>query len=124
MEKLEKLRQTIANKVPAFWFQLTGSLLLVAFYVMLAVCKKATNPDLAALWVWLLIGIPVGIIEITVKWMHSTTITKWVRGLANKTVDTIVMLVFIGVTWWLAGPFAAGYFFTGFLDNHFGEKQE
>ena len=124
MEKIEELRQIIASKVSAFWFQFTGSLLLIAFYITLAACKKATSPDLAALWVWLLIGIPVGLIELTVKWVHSTTITKWVRKLANKTVDTIVMLSLIGVTWWLAGPLAAGYFLCGFLDNHLGERQE
>ena len=124
MEKIEELRQKIANEIPVFWLQLTGSLLLIAFYIILAVSKRAGDPDSAALGVWLLIGIPVGITDLLLLWVHSTTITKWVRGLANKRVDTAIMLSLIGVTWWLAGPLAAGYFFCGFVTNHFGERQE
>lgn len=120
---IEKVKEDLKAKTNPRMFQVVGSVLLVLFYVLLAFAKRGSNPDLAASLVWIFVGAPVGIIELAVIWLHDTTITKWVRNLANKKVDTIVMLSLIGVTWWLAGPFAAGYFFMGFLDNHFGEKQ-
>jgi hypothetical protein len=121
---IEKLRLLIASKVEAKTLQIIGSSLLVAFYILLALAaRKATNPDWSATLVWLCVGIPVGLIELLVIWVHDTTITKWIRSLANKRIDTIVMLALIFVTWWVAGPFASGFFFLGFLDNHFGEKQ-
>lgn len=126
LEKIEELRLQLQTKTKAIYFQAAGSGFLIAFYIGLVVAKKTPDMDTAnikAMWTWILIGIPIGVIELAVIWIHGATITKWVRNLANKKIDTIVMLSLIGLTWWLAGPFAAGYFFCGFLDNHFGEKQ-
>jgi len=95
--------------------QNVGSLLILVAYVLLVL----QLPYLA----WLGCLVATGIIELMLIFICDTTITKYIRALANKKLDTVIMLVSIGVTWWLAGPLAAGFFFIGFLVNHFGEKQ-
>ena len=122
--KLESLRKKVIKLLPVFWLQLVGSFLLVVFYALLVYSKRHENPNILATITWACVGIPAGIIELLLIWAYGTTITKYVRSLASKRTDTVVMLALIGATWWLAGPFAAGFFFCGFLDNHFGERQE
>jgi hypothetical protein len=121
METITGIKYWIKTKISATDFQVFGSIMLMAFYILLAVASR--NPKLQAEYIWGFVGVPIGITELLVIWVHNTTITRWVRDLANKKTDTVVMIALIFGTWWLAGALAAGFFFCGFLGNHFGEKQ-
>jgi hypothetical protein len=92
-----------------------GSVLILAAYILL-ICKLPY-----AAWIGCLFF--AGVIELILMFACNTTITLYIRSPVDKRIDTVSMLSSIVLTWWLAGPLAAGFFFLGFLVNHFGEKQ-
>jgi len=103
--------------------QIIGSGLILAAYVAFIIAAKSGN-SFIPLVTWIACLLPVGIIELALIYVYDATITNYIRLLADKKIDTVLMLILIGVTWWLAGELAAGFFFMGLLVNHFGEKQE
>lgn len=109
------IKEKIMQTVKPIWLQVAGLILIVAAYILFGL----RHPYIG----WLGTLLPVGILELTLKWVWNTTITSFARRLLPKTFDIVVILGLIPLTWWWFGPNAAGLLFIGVLLDHLGEVQ-
>ena len=111
---LEKIRLWIYPKVNPLYLQWAGFIGIVIAYIVFGL--KHTYPA------WAIMAI-VGIDEILLIWVWNKTITAFVRNLAKKTVDLIILFGVIPLTWWWFNPQTSGVMLVGLLLNHFTEIQ-
>ncbi len=115
LAKTEPSRQWIRRKFDAIWFQIAGLIGIGIAFVWFG--KGGTE------WPWIMVLIPVGILEILVIWVWRSPITGFARRLLKKKFDILIGLGLVPLTWAIFGPTAAGLYFIGYLVNHLTEAQ-
>ncbi|KKN66009.1 hypothetical protein LCGC14_0476010 [marine sediment metagenome] len=99
-----------------------GLLLVLHFVFGMSLVKMIQTPWLGE-GIWFTEAILAGIPELILIFVFHITITKFGRGLLKKSLDAILMIGCIPLTWWAFGPIAAVIHFTGAILFHYGEKQ-
>jgi hypothetical protein len=97
-------------------------LLVLHFVFGMSLVEMVQTPGLGE-GIWIAEALLAGIPELILIFVFRTTITRFGRGLLKKSLDIILMVGCIPVTWWSFGPIAAVIHFTGAILFHYGEKQ-
>ena len=124
------------QKVKAFcwqeWYvrpvQVIGAGLLIPAFVLAVVAARMSSIGMAyGSWAILALvgGLDLYILHLAKELdLEPVTITRWIRNLMPKHVDNMVMIGFIVLLWWLAGPLYSLFYMHGFLNDHFNEDRK
>ena len=130
-EILQDCKEWIRRRVNPLHLQWLGYGTSIAAYVFLLILHFWRGMSLVQMietpWlgeiIWIAEAVFAGIPELILIFVFGKTITQFGRGLLKKSVDTILMVGCIPLTWFAFGSIAAVIHFTGAMLFHYGDKQ-
>jgi len=128
----DTIRRWLLDHTQPRTLQIVGYITSVSGYVLLLLLHFVWGMSLQQInevpWLgealWIVVGLFAGVSELILLFVWKTHITAYGRGLFKKSVDRILLLGCIPLTWAAFGPIAAMIHFIGTLLSHYGETQE